>query len=388
MRYDKVKEIYDDYCEYLEAYKGCTSTAETLVKRLLLDMQPHIVQVDSRTKDPDSLRQKLLRKKTYASLHDITDLCGIRIITYLPEDVDEVCRIIEEEFNVDTDNSVDKANVLDPDQFGYKSVHYIIELSESRRDLPEYSSMAGKLVEIQVRTALQHAWAAIEHKIAYKSAIEAPRELRRALSRLSALLELADEEFTRLNVASQELAYTYHEDLKRGNLEVEVNLDTIRAYLRVTPVLNEWKNIGQAAGFESAGDLLDVNAEGRGAHILVNVCLTAGLETVAALHDALSELEPTAALFLTKLRVRLDQDEFFLPADPTMCMVLALVSSRPDAFPKEQFYELGFIEQIDVAMFEVAKLPGSDPYSEDEENEEDEEVEDEEDDDEWFHEED
>jgi putative GTP pyrophosphokinase len=55
--------------------------------------------------------------------------------------------------------------------------------------------------EIQVRTALQHAWSAVHHKLEYKSSTEAPPELRRRLFRLSALFELADEQFSELRDA-------------------------------------------------------------------------------------------------------------------------------------------------------------------------------------------
>jgi hypothetical protein len=52
--------------------------------------------------------------------------------------------------------------------------------------------------EIQIRSILQHAWAEIEHDLGYKSKYSIPFNLRRRFSRLSGLLELADEEFNNL----------------------------------------------------------------------------------------------------------------------------------------------------------------------------------------------
>lgn len=54
-------------------------------------------------------------------------------------------------------------------------------------------------------TVLQHAWATISHKLDYKSEVDVPRELRRSLFRLSALLELADKEFVDLRRRTEEL---------------------------------------------------------------------------------------------------------------------------------------------------------------------------------------
>lgn len=93
---------------------------------------------------------------------------------------------------------MDKAAALDPDRFGYLSVHYTASLSPARRKLAEWRPYADIRAEVQFRTALQHAWSAVQHKLEYKSSIEAPRELRRRLFRLSALFELADEQFSEL----------------------------------------------------------------------------------------------------------------------------------------------------------------------------------------------
>lgn len=73
-----------------------------------------------------SLFEKLNRPgKAYQELGDVTDLVGLRIITYLPEDVDGVAQIIEDEFAIDRVNSIDKRLTSDPDRFGYASLHKV-----------------------------------------------------------------------------------------------------------------------------------------------------------------------------------------------------------------------------------------------------------------------
>lgn len=42
---------------------------------------------------------------------------------------------------------------------------------------------------------LMHTWSAISHKLLYKKVSDVPAQLRRKLNRLSALIELADEQF-------------------------------------------------------------------------------------------------------------------------------------------------------------------------------------------------
>jgi putative GTP pyrophosphokinase len=49
-------------------------------------------------------------------------------------------------------------------------------------------------MSVQVRTALQHAWAEVEHDLGYK-ADAVPVQIRRRFSRIASLLEIADQEF-------------------------------------------------------------------------------------------------------------------------------------------------------------------------------------------------
>ena len=70
--------------------------------------------------------------------------------------------------------------------------------------------MAALKAEIQIRSILQHAWAEIEHDLGYKSKHAIPLPIRRRFSRLSGLLELADQEFdglrSNLRAYSEEIA--------------------------------------------------------------------------------------------------------------------------------------------------------------------------------------
>jgi putative GTP pyrophosphokinase len=164
-------------------YQSMTTRLRGLVIDLLAAADIEVIQVEARTKTIDSFTEKIIRKRSKYQdpLTEITDIVGLRIITYYVEDVTRVGELIRSEFEIDEANSIDKATALDPDRFGYTSVHYVVSLSAERRKLGEWRPYAKIKVEFQVRTALQHAWAAVHHKLDYKSATEAPPELRRQL---------------------------------------------------------------------------------------------------------------------------------------------------------------------------------------------------------------
>ena len=139
-------------------YKSLTLKIKNLVTDIIDEAGVDVVQIEARTKDVDSFVEKIERKKGQYKepLTDITDLVGIRIIAYYQEDVSQICNLVEAEFDIDRDNSMDKAAILDPDRFGYVSVHYVASISRSRVGLMEWQPYAKIRFEIQVRTVLQH----------------------------------------------------------------------------------------------------------------------------------------------------------------------------------------------------------------------------------------
>jgi ppGpp synthetase/RelA/SpoT-type nucleotidyltranferase len=183
---------YESMAGLLENFKV---SIDSLIQTLLEIEGIQFHSVTSRIKSKASVRQKLQRPDKRRDFNDLTDMFGVRIITYFPDEVDVVAKLIEREFVVDPENSVDKRSLLDPDRFGYLSLHYVLQLKPERAILPENRSYEDIRFELQIRSILQHAWAEIEHDIGYKSPSGVPDAVRRRFSRLAGLLELADDEF-------------------------------------------------------------------------------------------------------------------------------------------------------------------------------------------------
>lgn len=153
-----------------------------------------------RVKDGASVARKLARPdRSYRELWDLTDLLGLRVMTYFEDAVEQIGRLIERRLPIDLARSIDKRR-RDDHGFGYRSLHYVCALADADdewRDGPRLGPAlpAGARCEIQVSTVLEHAWAEIEHDLGYKAPAAVPSEFRRRLSRIAGLLELADQEF-------------------------------------------------------------------------------------------------------------------------------------------------------------------------------------------------
>ena len=215
--------------EYIAAKPACEEAASKIKEMLSSCFQQSgliVAAIESRVKAEKSLAGKLeLKGYKYKSLADITDIVGVRVITFYSDDVDKVASAVDKLFKVDWENSVDKRKLHEIDSFGYMSLHYIC-------------SMEGfpYRFEIQMRTVLQHAWANMNHDTGYKSGVEIPSKYNRSLSRLAGLLELADEQFTQIRNDLADYRRRVQALVASGNLaEVPLDGDSFRSYLNLKP---------------------------------------------------------------------------------------------------------------------------------------------------------
>jgi putative GTP pyrophosphokinase len=219
--YVGMRHIYEALC------KAGASTIENLIRNAEIDY----LSVTARTKSIESFLKKIERKSYKNPEKEITDLAGIRVITFIESDVPKVCDIIRSAFSIHLTESLDKSTELGIDRFGYRSVHFVCDLGEDRLKLPEFAAFEGLVFEIQVRTILQHAWAEMDHDRNYKFVGVLPTHLQRRLNLLAGMLELADREFATLahevDVYAQEVA----DKTGAGDFDIEINSTSLLQYL-------------------------------------------------------------------------------------------------------------------------------------------------------------
>lgn len=220
--------IMDEYTQKKGLYGHLSASVLQITEGLMKKEGIKYASVASRIKDADSLSEKIDRKgDKYKTLSDITDIGGVRIITYYADDVDRVAELIEREFKVDQENSIDKRKALDPNVFGYLSLHYVISLDDRRAVLPEYENLGELKIEVQIRSILQHSWAEMEHDMGYKSEIEVPEEIVRDFSRLAGLLEIADKEFQEIRQKISKYQAEVSQKIQNDEQDEEIKLDAV-----------------------------------------------------------------------------------------------------------------------------------------------------------------
>jgi ppGpp synthetase/RelA/SpoT-type nucleotidyltranferase len=229
--------LLEQYHHLLPIYEKMAEVIPEKLKEFFCEAGIIVAAVEHRVKTESSLAGKLqLKGDKYQSIHDITDLVGIRVITFYNDDVDKVASVLERLFEIDWENSIDKRKAHEIDSFGYLSLHYICSIPESAYSDPDHPELNKIRFEVQMRTVLQHAWANMNHDTGYKSGVEIPKVYKRNLSRLAGMLELVDDEFSRIR---QELA-DYRRQVQNlvasGNLsEVQLDGDAFKSYLQIGP---------------------------------------------------------------------------------------------------------------------------------------------------------
>jgi putative GTP pyrophosphokinase len=225
-----VEELVSSFRLARPSYQAFVDNISALLASLLRAEGVEHLPIESRTKTVESFRAKLIRPEKddkYLNLADMTDLAGIRVVAYYEKDMERICKIVRQNFFVDETNSVDKTDSIEADRFGYLSRHFIVSHGERRRELPENIQFLELKAEIQVRTVVQHAWAVIDRRLRYNNEADIPRELRRKLFRVSALLELADKEFSEIDSSIVALRERYEQEIQAGALQIEINLDSL-----------------------------------------------------------------------------------------------------------------------------------------------------------------
>lgn len=217
--------LMEQYHKLRPSLEKLAKEAYDLLRTTLREQGIYVTAIEYRVKSEKSLAGKLeMKGSKYKTIDDVTDLVGLRVITFYTDEVDKVAAIAKRIFDIDWQESVDKRK-HQLNAFGYNSLHYICRLKTGS---PRF--------ELQMRTALQHVWSTIEHDTGYKGDVMIPSEYRRQFSRLAGMLELIDDEFSRLRIVLTDYRRQIQSLVKNGQLDdVPLSADSFRSYLDLRP---------------------------------------------------------------------------------------------------------------------------------------------------------
>lgn len=266
-----------DYAKKRPVFDALSQEVKRIIELSFAQSNTRCHSVDARAKSIDSFERKIGKLNEDGSpkyrnpLEEVTDLAGVRVITYTLDDLSNATDFVEANFSILEKRDVGEERV-EQGQFGYQSIHYLAKLTDSRLSLPEFSHYRNLICEIQVRTVLQHAWAEMEHDIQYKGSRNIPKSAKRKFLSLAGLLEIADREFSSIQREDKDLKKSVLSDLQK-----DLTRDTI----------------GRSGDRGDAGTEVSSSGEGAGPVVQVRSLLAAGKYREAiAIYDEKIKLEP------------------------------------------------------------------------------------------------
>ncbi len=186
---DTVRLAVQEYAARHPELVSAAANAVAVIGGILDEAGINYLTIDGRAKGVASFAEKATRSESGKALYadpltDIGDQLGVRVITYVRDDVEAVAALLAEQLPVLDDRDFGELTASQG-RFGYASRHLQVEI-------------AGRVVQVQLRTVLQHAWAEFEHDIRYKGTVpvEHASEFDRRFTLAAGLLELADQEFS------------------------------------------------------------------------------------------------------------------------------------------------------------------------------------------------
>lgn len=214
-----------------------------------------------RVKDVKSLVTKAFyRGKNYEHPYDdITDKVGTRFVVLLKDDIDKICKIIQEcdTWAYSKDRDFDEEREKNPTTFEYQSVHFIVRNKEEFQ-VGNVSIKKDTPCEIQIRTLLQHAYSELTHDTIYKPKTSSSPHVHRKVARSMALIETTDEIFTEVNSLFSNSDYDILGILKDAYEKVaapdyEENLNTF--------IIDAYKELLNENLVKSLNDYIEHNTE-------------------------------------------------------------------------------------------------------------------------------
>jgi len=178
------KDLLEKYAEnYNKSLKAITQELENHFIELFSD-NDRIDRISARPKSIRSFSEKAISKKDGVlkykyPLIDIQDQIGVRIVCFYLSDLKPIEKKIKEYFSPIEE---EHKKPDEPNEFGYEGTHFILFIPDAIRNPKISKEDCPEVFELQIKTVYQHAWAAANHDLGYKSEKDLPKDQRRKIA--------------------------------------------------------------------------------------------------------------------------------------------------------------------------------------------------------------
>jgi ppGpp synthetase/RelA/SpoT-type nucleotidyltranferase len=173
--------------KYKENYKHFLQPIAQNLENYFIEIfaeNSRIERISARSKSVESFSKKASKlvndelKYKYPLL-DIQDQIGVRIICFYLSDINVIEEVVKKYFKP-IEEQYKKPK--DENEFGYEGMHYILFIPDTIRNPRTSKENCPEFFELQIKTLYQHAWAAANHDLGYKTEQDLTKEQRRRIA--------------------------------------------------------------------------------------------------------------------------------------------------------------------------------------------------------------
>jgi ppGpp synthetase/RelA/SpoT-type nucleotidyltranferase len=377
-RMERINQFVQQYVEDRSKYTDLARTLENSL-RIIVGRLGISAHVSSRVKEADTVREKIIRKNYTEFQRQLQDLVGVRVVTLYDCDVDRFVRAFLDDFDkggvaeVLHKDSSNKKSQLRPNEFGYLSSHVVFKIAT---DINPWGSFGGMFAELQVRSTLQNGWADVSHSMDYKGSHFAPPPIRRRLHAISALLEVADNDFDRMRAELDEMAKQYQDTVRRRKFErLSIDALSVSLYLKSKHFdgmakggLQRLTDIGRTAGMSDWTARPRNPIDGTALSRLVLTLTELDIRRLSDFDELLQRVLKKAAATLNKFMRSLVALEGVFHADPVDILTVLVTAdagthTTARGFRRDFDWSGPFLsrptKEVLAALREIANLAGS-----------------------------
>jgi putative GTP pyrophosphokinase len=310
---DKLETLFD---ELLDSYAWCYTWAER----------------------EDSFVDRLYRARRAGvvfenPLKEMLGFAGLGIVVADLSRARTAAETVERELEVNHDVSL-----LSPPDSDSPFPQYFVSVPSAWAALSEWRPYEGLWVNIDIQTLMQYAWERADTDLPYYWHESYPAPVREQFAEYSSLFATADERFEGIWGAIERLRREYEEEVVSGNLELELNGESLGAYLTASDTVAELLRIGIAAGLDPDEEYAPNRLQTEQTLWLLR---RGGIETIRQLEDFLQSSSARAGDVLTDIG-RLSTEAGFtpkaLPDSIVEWLFLVLRRADPETVSLVRFY--------------------------------------------------
>lgn len=229
---NEIRKYYEGFIEKYKKsrplYKNFNKILKKIFKHLVKGCSTEFI-IDGELKSVSEFADQMtqLGEDYLKPLEELTDLCVLNVSLSNLDEVEAVCDLIEKNFLIITKDGESNLEGFESYKLLSRSKSYVIQLnpkSDIYKRLEMYipDEIFNLRAKIRISTFLSHAWEANQNIILTKGRFNVPDPYKIELSRVSALLDIADDSLNNIMLKISEYESSYGAYMSPENIKKEI----------------------------------------------------------------------------------------------------------------------------------------------------------------------